>query len=128
MSAVPKKPIDFKATMAIVDSFTKDNNIPTKSYPALVTPAPAQNPTISPSAGQGGQQSNTPARVKRPLKKCTFELPQYLVDELFAKAKRPLTMRHLVMQALKNDGYTIHDEDLSPDYRRTDRSWATQTS
>lgn len=107
MSVIPKKPLNFAATMAAVDKFSSAHNIPTKTYPALV------------QAGEGATpQATAPTRPKTLDRKVTLELPAYLVEEINSKTVRPLTTRYLLMKALKADGYTVHDEDMIVDRRK----------
>lgn len=58
-----------------------------------------------------------PERVA--LEKLTIELPSYLADALRrAAVERRTTARHLVMLALRKDGFQVEDSDLVPDGRR----------
>lgn len=53
------------------------------------------------------------------LEKLTIELPSYLADALRrAAVERRTTARHLVMLALRKDGFQVEDSDLVPDGRR----------
>lgn len=53
------------------------------------------------------------------VEKLTIELPSYLADALRREAVgRRTTARHLVMLALKKDGFRVEDADLVPDGRR----------
>lgn len=57
--------------------------------------------------------------VRAPLEKLTIELPAYLADALRREAVgRRTTARHLVMLALRNDGFEVGEADLVPDGRR----------
>jgi len=60
-----------------------------------------------------------PASPDRALEKLTIELPRYLADALRrAAVERRTTARHLVMLALRTDGFAVEDRDLVPDGRR----------
>lgn len=53
------------------------------------------------------------------LEKLTIELPRYLADALRrAAVEQRTTARHLVMLALRNDGFDVQEADLVPDGRR----------
>ena len=61
----------------------------------------------------------TAAIPDRALEKLTIELPRYLADALRrAAVERRTTARHLVMLALRSDGFAVEDQDLVPDGRR----------
>jgi hypothetical protein len=56
---------------------------------------------------------------RAPVEKLTIELPTYLADALRREAvAHRTTARHLVMKALRKDGFEIDDTDLVPDGRR----------
>lgn len=53
------------------------------------------------------------------LEKLTIELPRYLADALRrAAVEQRTTARHLVMLALRKDGFDVQETDLVPDGRR----------
>jgi hypothetical protein len=53
------------------------------------------------------------------LEKLTIELPRYLADALRrAAVEQRTTARHLVMLALRKDGFEVQEADLVPDGRR----------
>lgn len=55
-----------------------------------------------------------------PHEKLTVELPVYLMDAMkLDSAKQRVSVRHIVMRALQNAGYTIEDRDMVPDARRS---------
>lgn len=57
--------------------------------------------------------------VRAAFEKLTIELPRYLADALRrAAVEQRTTARHLVMLALKKDGFEVQDSDLVPDGRR----------
>jgi hypothetical protein len=53
------------------------------------------------------------------IEKLTIELPRYLADALRrAAVEQRTTARHLVMLALRKNGFEVQDSDLVPDGRR----------
>lgn len=59
----------------------------------------------------------TPERAA--IEKLTIELPRYLADALRrAAVEQRTTARHLVMLALRKNGFEVQDSDLVPDGRR----------
>jgi hypothetical protein len=61
------------------------------------------------------------APVKAKHRKVTFELPEYLADELAASAfHNRSTVRQIVLQALRDKGFRVDSEDLVD--RRRDRT------
>lgn len=57
--------------------------------------------------------------VRSPLEKLTIELPGYLMDALRRSAlDERTTVRHVVMLALKANGFEVLEPDLVPDGRR----------
>lgn len=84
---------------------------------------PAANKVAAPRAIE-----DIPAVPDRPaLEKLTIELPRYLADAVRrAAVEQRTTARHLVMLALRKDGFQVEDSDLVPDGRRA-RSKARTT-
>jgi hypothetical protein len=76
-------------------------------------------PTLTkPAAKQAEQEVPAPSE-RVALEKLTIELPSYLADALRrAAVERRTTARHLVMLALRKDGFQVEDSDLVPDGRR----------
>lgn len=64
--------------------------------------------------------SDVPAIPERAtVEKLTIELPRYLADALRrAAVEQRTTARHLVMLALRKDGFEVQETDLVPDGRR----------
>lgn len=61
--------------------------------------------------------STMPERAS--IEKLTIELPRYLADALRrAAVEQRTTARHLVMLALRKNGFEVQDSDLVPDGRR----------
>lgn len=82
-------------------------------------------PTLTKPLGQ-----SAPAGVKAPplpaapehapLEKLTIELPSYVADALRREAAaNRTTARHIVMLALRKNGFLVEDSDLVPDGRRS---------
>lgn len=82
-------------------------------------------------AGEGAAQMNTPALTstivqdagaatpRSKMKKVNFELPDYVWTELKIRAAHKQTsVRHVLMEALQSEGFTIHDIDMVEDGRR----------
>jgi hypothetical protein len=64
--------------------------------------------------------TSAPEPERTATEKLTIEIPCYLADELRREAlvNRRTTVRHVVMTALKKDGFRVDDADLVPDGRR----------
>lgn len=70
--------------------------------------APGRSPSAAPTE---------PGRA--PLEKLTLEVPNYLSVALrCASAEKRMSVRHLVMLALRDAGYAVEDVDMIPDGRR----------
>lgn len=81
--------------------------------PTLIKPSPK-----TPTAASVPQEFPIMSNRATP-EKLTIELPRYLADALRRMAvERRTTARHLVMLALKKDGFDVEDADLVPDGRR----------
>lgn len=76
---------------------------------------PAANAVAVPRA-----VAEVPAMPERAaIEKLTIELPRYLADALRrAAVEQRTTARHLVMLALRKDGFEVQETDLVPDGRR----------
>lgn len=118
---IPIKAIDFDQAQRVVDDFSRIRNVPTVVFPQ--TPAAA-----APSAGEGSASvaELPPAKAekprRRPLRKFTIDLPDYVVDAIQAKAfnSRPKrTARHIIMSGLRAIGIDIDDADMPEDGRRS---------
>ena len=83
------------------------------------------------SAGEGAAQMHTPALTstivqdagaatpRSKMKKVNFELPDYVWTELKIRAAHKQTsVRHVLMEALRGEGFTIHEIDMVEDGRR----------
>ena len=67
------------------------------------------------------QAASKPA--PRPQEKLSCELPTYLMDAMRQEAlTRKVSVRHLVITALKGIGLAVEAEDLVPDARRSAHS------
>lgn len=61
--------------------------------------------------------------VRTPLEKLTVEIPSYVMDAVKRVAlDRRTTVRHVILSALKAEGFEVADADLVPDGRRR-RAW-----
>jgi len=75
-------------------------------------------PTLVEPASDGGQDMPA-AAPRRPIKTLNVELPDYLWIELKTRAaKRMISVRHLIMTLLRDNGYEIYDDDMIEDGRR----------
>ena len=80
--------------------------------------------------GQNASSTKKTASASIPrrtaLEKFTFEVPGYLIDAVKRKAlDEHTTARHMVMMALRKDGFEIDDADMIPDGRRSRKSEAS---
>ncbi|MDX2289868.1 MAG: hypothetical protein NW217_13730 [Hyphomicrobiaceae bacterium] len=93
---------------AALDRVNSRLGVPTLTKPGVKTSTSDHDPV------------DVPAAPDRPaLEKLTIELPRYLADALRREAvERRTTARHLVMLALRKDGFQVDDADLVPDGRR----------
>ncbi|MFA5952226.1 MAG: hypothetical protein WC807_18300 [Hyphomicrobium sp.] len=58
--------------------------------------------------------------IRAALEKLTIEVPSYLADAMKREAlDKRMSVRHVVMLALKKSGFEIASADLIPDGRRT---------
>lgn len=110
-----EKPNKFRPIAAPldVDDAALDRVNSRLGVPTLTKPSP--KPQTAASLPQ-----ETPVISDRAApEKLTIELPRYLADALRrAAVERRTTARHLVMLALKKDGFDVEDSDLVPDGRR----------
>lgn len=94
-----------------------------KGVGVMVKPAPA------PDEGQGARMPDAPANIAEPpvsgatprsrMKSVNLELPDYAWTELKIRAAhRQTSVRHIIMAALLQDGFTIADADMIEDGRR----------
>mgnify|MGYP000915254231 CR=1 FL=1 len=57
--------------------------------------------------------------VRTPLEKLTVEIPSYVMDAVKRAAlDRRTTVRHVILTALKAEGFEVAEADLVPDGRR----------
>jgi hypothetical protein len=93
---------------AALDRVNSQLGVPTLTKPAAnaaAAPRPIEDVPVMPD--------------RAPLEKLTIELPRYLADTLRRAAlEQRTTARHLVMLALRKDGFEVQEADLVPDGRR----------
>lgn len=100
---------------AALDRLNDRMGVPTMSRPDILQTLPIAN-----------LRAPAPARA---LEKLSVELPTYLMDAMKQEAlSRKVSVRHLVMIALKGQGLAIEPEDLVPDARRTAYKGRTSAS
>jgi hypothetical protein len=86
---------------------------------------------IDSRAGEGAAQVHPPALTstivqyadaatpRSKMKKVNFELPDYVWTELKIRAAhKQSSVRHVLMEALQTEGFTIHEIDMVEDGRR----------
>lgn len=101
------KALDLDSTLAAVSKLTEEQNIPTLVHPKATDVAE----TKVAHRKKGPQPA---ANIRTSL-----ELPDYLRKEMARKtADTRKTLRFQVLDALKANGYTVHDIDLHEDGRR----------
>lgn len=97
---------------AALDRVNTQLGVPTLTKPTAVKILDAASHSEPPS------QIAEPERAA--LEKLTIEIPMYLADEIKREAlNRRTTARHVVMTALRKNGFRVEDADLVPDGRRT---------
>jgi hypothetical protein len=93
---------------AALDRVNSQLGVPTLTKPAVnaaAAPRPIEDVPVVPG--------------RAPLEKLTIELPRYLADALRrAAVEQRTTARHLVMLALRKNGFEVQETDLVPDGRR----------
>lgn len=76
-------------------------------------------PKLTKSVGN----DTAPAIQRAPIDKLTIEVPDYLADALKRSAlDGRTTVRHVVLAALRGQGFEIADVDMLPDGRRRQRT------
>jgi hypothetical protein len=111
------------------DEVARRKGIPTLQLPesltglARSTPVPDRALSAPPeyvtprAAGRGVLPPENAPQADYSYVKC--RCPGYLLDELYMEARRKrVTVNHLILSALKAQGYFIHDKDMIPDGRR----------
>lgn len=70
-------------------------------------------------------EASKSVELRTPLEKLTIEVPGYLADAVRRAAlDRRSTVRHVVLAALRADGFEIAEVDMIADGRRTRRAGA----
>jgi hypothetical protein len=89
-----------------------------------------EKPILEKREGEGAGTVHTPALTPEPevqsnatprsrMKKVHCELPDYVWTELKIRAvQQQATVRHVLMQALREHGFSIREEDMFDDGRR----------
>lgn len=84
--------------------------------PAIEPPKPAR-PTATKTRGRAGGSAQTTPRAR--MKTLNVEVPDYAWIEIKMRAARQMvSVRHVIMSALKADGIAINDADMIEDGRR----------
>ena len=105
----PIQPLD--ANDAELDRVNERLGVPT-----MVRPTPKSLPVSQATSMARAVRIATPPRRQEKL---TTRLPGYLVDAMKVTAlERRTTVRHILLLALKDAGFPIEAEDLSPDARK----------
>jgi len=94
-----------------VDDAALDRLNTTLGVPTLTKPVANKRPSAEPRA---------PAQdLRASLEKLTVEIPAYVMDAVKRTAfERRTTVRHVILTALKAEGFEVADGDLVPDGRR----------
>jgi hypothetical protein len=122
MSRTP--PLSFRSIGAPLDVGDAElNQVSDKlGVPTLVKTAQAKASKPAPRGEQEAPEPPAPEAgpTRSTVEKLTTELPAYLHDAMKRKAlDNRTTVRHVLMLALKEDGFFIAAADLVPDARRT---------
>ena len=73
----------------------------------------------APAPAPGSVRDAGAATPRSKMKKVNFELPDYVWTELKIRAAHKQTsVRHVLMEVLQGDGFTIHEIDMIEDGRR----------
>jgi hypothetical protein len=111
--SVELDPID-----ARLEAKAAEKGIPTLISPKIemaTTPVPPEAAIASPSKSANASEITPRSRMKN-LK---VELPDYLWVELKKKAAEDMvSLRHVILSALRDRGFHIHDADMFEDGRR----------
>ena len=100
-----------------------------KGIPTLVTPKAEQPPEVQPPATatasevpaprKAGRGSSTQATPRSRMKGLKVELPDYVWIALKKRAAEEMvSLRHVIMTALREKGIPINDADMVEDGRR----------
>lgn len=101
---------------ADLDRINDTLGVPTLSRPSRSLPKTDAKP--QPAASDASLPA--PAAQRATAEKLTVEVPPYLMDALRRDSvDKRVSMRHVVMLALKRAGFHIEAADLVPDGRRT---------
>lgn len=121
--AVELDPMDLR-----LEAKAAEKGIPTlvtpKAEPGEVEPPPEQappragKPLVAKSRGRAGGQAQTTTPRGR-MKTLNVEVPDYAWIEIKMRAAQQMvSVRHIIMSALKADGIAINDADMIEDGRR----------
>jgi hypothetical protein len=124
---IPFKPLNFDATAAAVQKLTQSHNIPALTFPQEVRggepapPPPPPPPSVEPVTAtpkRAKPHSTSPAKSRR-LQRFPVTLPLYVLTEIKQRAiAGETTSRFVIMDALRNSGIHIADDDMIEDGRR----------
>lgn len=118
-TSIPFQPIDFDIAKRAIDEITVERQLPTQVVTALH------------ASGEGMTEMPKPAPVvsllpqPSPTRNFTVDLPDYLIDALHVRAlqtKPRCTVRSIIFQSLRANGFEIKDVDMIPDGRRRKRA------
>ncbi|MGE3227865.1 MAG: hypothetical protein AB7J30_00300 [Hyphomicrobium sp.] len=97
---------------AALDRINLQLGVPTLTKPTANVKSQQKAKSLSPAPG-------TEDVARAPLEKLTIEVPAYLADAMKRMAlDRRMSVRHVVMLALKKTGFEIETADLVADGRR----------
>ena len=85
------------------------------SVPTMVRTAPKPLTAAMPATVKPVQIKTPPRREE----KLTTRLPGYLVDAMKVRAlEQRSTVKHIMLRALKDAGFSVAEEDMAPDARK----------
>jgi hypothetical protein len=116
-------PEDIARRIAAAAAVSNEQKLPSNAPAVTATPAPATPVLENMATGTTLRREKKPAKDKKkstpaPTKRLPLDLPDYLHRELRTDgAQLGISAKHIVMLALRKDGYTIHQEDMNEDGR-----------
>lgn len=130
---------DFQKAISVVDEFAASNNVPDLAFPgkephtAEVVALPAAASSLSEIVATEPAPAAKPSATRKPRKqpvaeeeeappatrRLTLDLPTDLFDAITKRSQaQGATAKYIVLQALKNDNFTIPAEHMTKDGRR----------
>lgn len=105
----------------IIGQFAKEKGIPTVVFPTEAPAKPEAPPakeTVTTLRAEKPKRKAADLTHPAPIKRVTLELPNYLVDDVKAKAlKNESTVRFIIVDALRDKGFFVAEVDHKKDLR-----------